>query len=74
MNHWFLQIIHQGTGKVFAVEHNKDWLSVTRPMLEAFFHARYVLEMTCRYGRDLAYAPRELPSGWAAVLYLFGLR
>jgi hypothetical protein len=46
----------------------------TRPILEAFFHARYFLEMVCRYGRELAEPPSPLPSGWAAVLYLYGLR
>jgi hypothetical protein len=70
----FRQIIEEGTGKTFEYEHNKRWLAETRPMLEAFWHAEYMLRMVVRYGRDLDQAPRLLPSGWAAVLYLYGLR
>jgi hypothetical protein len=31
-------------------------------------------EMTLKYGRSLESPPRVLPSGWAAVLTLYGLR
>lgn len=74
LNEWFQKIVDEGTGKEFAPEHNERWLEVTRPILEAFFHARYFLEMAVRYGRELAVPPRMLPSGWAALLYLFNLR
>src|SRR4051794_33873618 len=33
-NEWFAQIIADGTGKTFAMEHNEKWLRVTRPILE----------------------------------------
>ncbi|MBM3838082.1 MAG: hypothetical protein FJ398_08975 [Verrucomicrobia bacterium] len=69
----FEEIIRQGTGKKFAIEHNKDWDNHTRPMLEAFTHAKFMIEMCLRY-RDLPKAPTTLPSGWAALLYLYGLR
>ena len=74
MNPWFLRIVRDGTGKEFSLEDNQRWLEVTRPVLEAFFHARYFLEMACRYhdARDEELSP--LPSGWAAFLYLFDLR
>jgi hypothetical protein len=42
--------------------------------LEAFFHARCMLEMAVAYGKELERPPSVLPSGWAALLYLFGLR
>jgi hypothetical protein len=74
LNQWFAQIIREGTGKTFASEHNQRWLAETRPILEAFFHARMMLELAVRYGRELATAPQSLPSGWAAVLYLYDLR
>lgn len=74
LNSWFMEVVREGTGKSFALEHNKDWLRHTRPIVEAFFHARYFLELVVRYGRELTIAPRSLPSGWAAVLYLYGLR
>ena len=73
LDSWFVQIVQEGTGKVFKTEDNKRWTEVTRPILEAFFHARFFLEMAVRYG-DLEKPPQILPSGYAALLYLFGLR
>lgn len=74
MNRWFTAIIREGTGKTFAMEHNQRWLAETRSILEAFFHAKTMLELAVKYGRELDAAPQVLPSGWAAVLYLFDLR
>ena len=74
MNAWFLEIIAAGTGIKFDDSHNRDWLRHTRPILEAFFHAQYFLKMAVKYGRELQSVPNCLPSGWAAVLYLFDLR
>lgn len=53
---------------------NANWMQYTRPILEAFFHAKFMLEMAVKYGKILEYPPRLLPSGWAALLYLYGLR
>ena len=53
---------------------NQNWLAVTRPMLEAFFHARYFLEMAVKYGKELDSPPQMLPSGWASLLYLYNMR
>ena len=61
----------EGTGRVFRPDDNKDWLRVTRPIVEAF-HARFFLEMAVRYS-DLEGPPRPLPSGYAALLYLYNL-
>lgn len=69
----FLEIIGQGTGKEFSVEQNAEWPRHTRAVLEAFFHARYFLEMAVRYAR-LPEPPTVLPSGWAALLCLYRLR
>jgi hypothetical protein len=74
MNPWFTQIVCEGTGEQFSPEVNHRWLEATRPILEAFFHARYFLAMVCKYGKELNEPPDSLPSGWAAVLYLYGLR
>ena len=73
LNPWFLQIIGDGAGHRFEMSCNRDWLRHTRPILEAFFHARFMLEMALRYA-DLEEPPSMLPSGWAALLYLYGLR
>jgi hypothetical protein len=74
MNQWFRKIVADGTGGKFEISHNQDWLQHTRPILEAFFHAHFFLKMAVKYGRELQSAPDSLPSGWAAVLYLFNLR
>jgi hypothetical protein len=74
LNEWFMHIISAGTGKTFTVEDNRNWLTVTRPILEAFFHARFFLEMAVKYAKELKAPPRLMPSGWAALLYLYNLR
>jgi len=73
LNPWFCEIVGQGTGRTFQDQDNANWTAVTRPMLEAFFHARYFLEMAVRYA-TLQEPPMPLPSGYAALLYLYGLR
>jgi hypothetical protein len=69
----FAQVVAEGTGVAFSREHNVRWLEITRPILEAFFHAKYFLEMVVRYGSKLEHPPSLKPSGWAALLCLFGL-
>lgn len=41
---------------------------------QAFFHARYFLDMAVKYGTELDAPPQMLPSGWAGLLYLYNLR
>ena len=71
---WFMAIVTEGTGKIFEMKDNRQWLPATRPIVEAFFHAQYFLEMVCKYGQELTAPPALMPSGWAAVLCLYGLR
>jgi len=73
LNGWFQEIVARGTGRVFSPEDNANWTDVTRPILEAFFHARFFLDMAARYA-DIESPPQTLPSGYAALLYLFDLR
>ncbi len=70
---WFLGIVSDGTGHYFSVSDNAAWPTVARPVLEAFFHARFFLDMAVRYS-DLESPPSPLPSGYAALLYLYQLR
>jgi len=73
LNEWFLEITAEGTGRDFTPDDNNRWLQTTRPIVEAFFHTRFFLEMACRYCEP----PRKdqpLPSGWAALLYLYNIR
>ncbi len=71
---YFREIIGAGTGKTFTLADNQRWEAAVRPMLEAFAHAKYQLQMAVRYGAELEFPPNSLPSGWAAFLYLYGLR
>lgn len=73
-NPWFEEIVAGGTGREFELSHNDDWLRHTRPVVEAFLHAKYFVEMMVKYGRELDVAPCALPSGWAALLTLYELR
>ena len=73
-NWMFEEILKKGTGKKFSEKHNASWMVHTRPMVEAFFHAKYFLEMAIKFGKELEEAPTCLPSGWAAILELYGMR
>jgi hypothetical protein len=74
LNAWFMEIYRAGTGKVFHMDDNRNWLPQTRPIVEAFFHAKFFLEMAIKYGRELDAPAQILPTGWAAFLYLYDLR
>jgi hypothetical protein len=66
LHEWYRKIVSQGTGKKFVLDHNDRWLKETRPIVEAFFHARYGGQVRDGVERP----PNRLPSGWAAFLYL----
>lgn len=71
----FEEIYQAGaSGKRFEIKHNKRWTVHTRVFLEAFFHAKFFLEMAVKYGKELRALPTTLPSGWAALLCLYNLR
>ncbi len=70
----FSRIVDEGTGRKFEMEHNGRWHEETRPILEAFFHARMMLRLAIDYAKAIDSPPTALPSGWAAVLYLYNLR
>ena len=71
---WFEQIVAAGTGKTWEIDHNQQWLQHTRPIVEAFLHTKYFLEMMITYAQELVSAPAILPSGWAAILELYNRR
>lgn len=74
LNKMFTTIIDSGTNKVFTMACNQRWMEETRPILEAFFHAKFMLHTMVKYGKTLEEAPQWLPSGWAAILYLYNMR
>lgn len=71
---WFAAIVERGTPmQPWKREDNERWVEVATPMVEAFFHARFFLEMAVRYGKELKEPIQPMPSGWAALLSLFSL-
>lgn len=75
LNSWFSDIVEQAIEKKFDdAKTNQYWLAETRPILEAFWHSKYFLEQMIASANELESAPEMLPSGWAAVLYLYDLR
>lgn len=74
LNPDFIKIIGEGTGKKFKNDHNSRWHAETRPILEAYHHAKTMLQLGIKYGKELENPPQIMPSGWAAVLYLYNLR
>jgi len=71
---WFEEIVAAGTGFVWQPDHNTNWPFHTRPIVEAFLHTRYFLEMMIKYSQELDAAPAMLPTGWAALLELYNQR
>jgi hypothetical protein len=74
LNDFFEKLIQIGTEKEFELEHNQRWFEETFPMINAFMHSKYFLELAVKYGKELERAPAMMPSGWAALLCLYRLR
>jgi hypothetical protein len=70
----FLDIIDKGTIKTFDVNKDDDWKSNSQYMLEAMFHAKYMLELAVKYGRKYkryAIAPND--ECFDPLLRLYGM-
>ena len=74
MSPYYLDIIEKGTGVEFDLSHNKEWDKYTGPIVTAFFHSKYFIEMAIKYGNELDEAVDLLPSGWASLLSLYEIR
>jgi hypothetical protein len=75
LNTWFCSIVDKAIAKEFDISKtNPNWIAETEPILEAFWHCKYFLEQMIIAADELERAPEVLPSGWAAVLYLYNLR
>ena len=61
LNPWFTHIVNDGIEKEFELEKtNPNWLSETRPILEAYWHTRYFVNQLARFGRELDKCPQLL--------------
>jgi len=52
------EILKEGIGKKFEMSHNQRWTQETRPIIEAFLHTKYFLEMGLKYGLELELGKR----------------
>ena len=71
---FFTEIIMDGTGREWKVEHNSEWGKNTRPIVEAFLHCKYFLDMISKTIKIEKGHTGFISSGWAAVLELYDLR
>lgn len=72
---WYIQITSTALSRKFEdSETNENWFEVTTPVLLAFWNSKYILERMLAAADELTEPPTILPSGWAAVLCLYGLR
>jgi len=51
-----------------------NWGYHEQSIIVAFLRTKYFVEMMVKYGRELEVLPEFLPSGWAAILVLYGQR
>jgi len=74
--HYFEEILYDGTirDSEWELKHNERWTQKTRPKVEAFFHAKYFLQMAIKYGKKYDEAPKMMDSGWAALTELYDIR
>ena len=72
----FFQVIIGDAEKIgeWKQEHNKDWLKFTRPIVEAFFHAKYMLEMAVICSKYKSEPEQCVDQKWAALLELYKIR
>lgn len=68
----FRQIIAAGTGKKFTHAANKQWVREAGPIVQAFLHARFFLEMAVKGAAPVEGVPALVR--WAALLDLYGIR
>jgi hypothetical protein len=66
-------VIRKGTGRTFTPEVNNRWEEETLPITTAFLHALYFLKMAAQCA-SLDEPPQPMPSGYAALLCLYGIR
>jgi len=66
----FIEIVRAGTGREFTKDDNEHWVERTAPIVQAFLHVKFFLEMAvkCAVSPD---PPRSVGSGWQALMELY---
>jgi hypothetical protein len=73
-NFEYARIVEAGTAHQSSETTNANWEAETKPILEAFWHTKYFINMMAKYAKELETVESPLQPGMAAVLYLFELR
>ena len=73
-NFEYARIVDDGTAHQFSATTNENWDVETKPILEAFWHTKYLFNMMVKYAKELETVEMMVQPGMAAVLYLFELR
>jgi hypothetical protein len=73
-NEQFEEIFKDGTNIKFSYKHNKNWNKYTLPQLQAFFHAKYFLEMAIKCGKEMKSDESCMRSSYAGLLYFYNMR
>ena len=73
-NFEYARIVDAGTAHQSSETTNAYWDAETKPILEAFWHTKYFINMMVKYAKELETVERLVQPGMAAVLYLFELR
>lgn len=78
INPWFAEIAEEAkrawTSPPDMRARNANWTRHARPVVEFAFHCEYFLTQLVRYEAEEFASIAVLPSGGAAILYLYGLR
>jgi hypothetical protein len=73
-NFEYARIVEAGTAHQFSETTNGNWEAGITPILDAFWHTKYFINMMVKYANELEAVESPLQPGMAAVLYLFELR
>lgn len=66
--------VARGTGMKFDMSHNASWTWRALWITQAFLLVREVVDQVVASGETLSEAPSSLPSEWALVLEVYGIR
>ena len=73
-NFEYARIVEAGTAHQFSETTNGNWEAGITPILDAFWHTKYFINMMVKYANELEAVESPLQPGMATVLYLFELR
>ena len=68
-NFEYARIVEAGTAHQFSETTNANWEAETKPILDAFWHTKYFINMMVKYAKELETVEMMVEPGMAAVLY-----